>query len=98
MSGTKFAEFIGVKYQTFASWRQQRRRRVAAAAQGATGQSAPAAGAPLRWVEALLEGPAACGNQSAAGLLVHLPGGARLEIAAHGQAARAAELLRMLAN
>jgi transposase len=26
MSGTKFAEFVGVKYQTFASWRQKRRR------------------------------------------------------------------------
>ena len=81
MSGTKFAELIGVKDQTFASWRQQRRRRVAAAAlQGAAAQSAPAAAAPLRWVEALLEAPAACVSQSAAALQVHLPGGARLGV------------------
>ena len=97
MSGTKFAEFIGVKYQTFASWRQERRRRVARATQASPGESAPA-GSALRWVEALLEGPSACGRQSAAALQVHLPGGARLEVSDRAQAALAAELLRALAK
>lgn len=97
MSGTKFTEFIGIKYQTFASWRQQRRQTRARASQAAEG-SAPAADAPLRWVEALLEGSAGCGRQSAAALQVHLPGGARLEIADRAQAALAAELLRALAK
>ena len=97
MSGTKFAEFIGVKYQTFAAWRQQQRQRRARAAQ-VPGEGAPTAGAPLRWVEALLEGPAARGRQNAAALQVHLPGGARLEVADRAQAALAAELLRTLAK
>ena len=98
MSGTKFAELIGVKYQTFASWRQQRRQRGARTPQAALRESAPSAGSPLRWVEALLEGPAARGSQSAAGLQVHLPGGARLEVVDRAQAALAAELLRALAK
>lgn len=98
LSGTKFAEFIGVKYQTFASWRQQRRRKLVRRAQAAPGQTAPDGGAPLRWVEALLEGSAAPGSQSAAALQVHLPGGARLEIGDRAQAALAAELLRALAK
>jgi len=93
MSGTKFAEYIGVKYQTFASWRQQRRHRDAPAAPG---ESAPAAGSPLRWVEALLEGPGTQDRRSAVALQVHLPGGARLEVADGAQAALAAELLRAL--
>ena len=93
MSGTKFAEDIGVKYQTFASWRQQRRQRSAPAAPG---ENAPAAGSPLRWVEALLESPATQDRRSAAGLQVHLPGGACLEVADGAQAALAAELLRAL--
>lgn len=98
MSGTKFAEFIGVKYQTFASWRQQRRQRDARAAQAPPAHSASAGGAPQRWVEALLEAPAACGRPCAVGLQVHLPGGARLEIADRAQTALAAELLRALAR
>jgi len=98
MSGTKFAEYIGVKYQTFASWRQQRRHRDAPAPPVAPGESAPAAGSPLRWVEALLEGPATPERRSAAALQVHLPGGARLEVADGAQAALAAELLRALAK
>jgi hypothetical protein len=31
MSGVKFAAFVGVKYQTFATWAQQRKRRRVAA-------------------------------------------------------------------
>ena len=95
MSGTKFAELIGVKYQTFASWRQQHRQRGARAAQA---ENAPATASPLRWVEALIEGPAVCAGRSAAALQVHLPGGARVEVADRAQAALAAELLRALAK
>lgn len=98
LSGTKFTEFIGVKYQTFASWRQQHRQRQVRATQPGPGESAPTTGAPLRWVEALLEGPAASGRQRAAALQVHLPGGARLEVSDRAQAALAAELLQALAR
>jgi len=85
MPATKFAEFVGVKYQTFASWVQQRRRQRHAGAPSA-GQ-APA----LRWVEAALGVPGA-------GLCVHLEGGARMEITDAGQAKLAAALLRALAE
>ena len=78
MSGVKFAEYIGIKYQTFASWVQKRRW------QRSAGASLPAAGAgsspPLQWVEAILEeDPAAAGREVGA-LSVQLPGGARVQI------------------
>jgi hypothetical protein len=98
MSGTKFAERIGVKYQTFASWRQERRRRLAAPMQGRAGENEPVTGTTLRWVEAVLDGPTACRRQSATGLQVHLPGGAHVEIGDREQALLAAELLRALAK
>lgn len=89
MSGSKFAELIGIKYQTWASWVQKRRRERAA-----TTGDAPATAPPLRWVEAVLEGDGA--PAQSAGLSVHLPGGARLEVADRRQAILAAELLRAL--
>jgi hypothetical protein len=90
MSAAKFAQFIGVKYQTLASWVQKRRRERAGAAHA--GGGAPA----LRWVEAVLEGDAATSKSGAAGLQVHLPGGARLEVTDRRQALLAGELLRVL--
>ena len=83
MSAAKFAEFVGVKDQTFASWVQKRRRRQANA-------GAPAAAPALRGVEAAVAGPGA-------GLGVHLEGGARIEITDAAQAKLAAALLAALA-
>ena len=80
MPATKFAEHVGVKYSTFANWVQKRRRDARKLAEG----GAPA----LSWVEAV--------RVPAAALCVHLPGGARLEIADVAQARLAGELLRML--
>ncbi len=83
MSAAKFAEFIGVKYTTFASWVQKRRR--------PPNTGAPAAPSPaLRWVEAAIQAPGA-------GLCVHLEGGVRIEITDAAQAKLAAALLRALA-
>ena len=55
MPAVKFAQFVGVKYQTFASWVQKRRRQRNA--------SAPAAVPPpaLRWVEAAVASPGTAG-------------------------------------
>lgn len=93
LSGAKFAALAGIKYQTFASWVQQRRRK-----QGPP-HAAPAAAVPapqqLRWLEAVVAG--APGTDSA-GLCVQLPGGARLAVNTPGQAVLAAELLRALAQ
>jgi hypothetical protein len=91
MSGVKFAEFIGVKYQTWASWVQKRRR------QRSTG--AGSGGTPaLRFVEAMVQGDAVPTPTGSATLRVHLPGGAHLEIANREQALLAGELLRTLSN
>ena len=96
MSGVKFAQYIGVKYQTFASWVQMRRRRRSA------GASLPAAGAgsslPLQWVEAILDGGETAAACEAGALSVQLPGGARLQISDARQTALAARLLQALAR
>jgi transposase-like protein len=91
LSATKFAAHIGVKYPTFAAWRQQRRRQghAGAGTPGLTGR-APAA---LRWVEASVEGAVA---DRPGVLVVQLPGGARLEVADAAQARLAGQLLRAL--
>ena len=63
----EFARLVGIKYPTFASWVQQRRRARVAGEVGAQ------AVAPVRWMEALV------GTGAPPALCVHLPGGARLE-------------------
>ena len=91
LPASKFAERIGVKYSTFAWWAHQRRklRGCVDAIQEPRGE--PAA---LKWVEAVPEqarpSPAVCA------LVVHLPGGARMEVGDASQVALAAELLRAL--
>jgi hypothetical protein len=85
LSGAKFASLSGVKYPSFAGWVQRRRRE-----RGEGGRARPA---PVRWLETLLPG-SACG----APLILHLPGGARMEIAAAAQAPLAAAVLRALAQ
>ena len=92
-SGQKFAELVGVKYPTFATWVQQRKRRRTAPTKGKTPQ-APAA--PVRWLEAVVGQTAA--PRADAPLPLHLPGGARLEISCAAQIPLAAALVRALAN
>ena len=85
LSGAKFAALCGVKYPSFAGWVQQRRRERAGAA------GLPAGAAPVQWLEALL--PERAGGT----LLLHVPGGGRMEITAAAQAPLAAAVLRALA-
>lgn len=75
MPATKFAEHIGIKYSTFASWVQKRRKQRAAVEGSASRRTEPA---PLKWVEATVEAPATGATPA---LVVHLPGGARIEVA-----------------
>jgi len=82
MPATQFAARLGVKYPTFASWVQQRRK------------SRSDDGKTLRWVEALVAAPAQLPGKS---LTVQLPGGARMEVVDVEQAKIAAHLLRELA-
>jgi hypothetical protein len=87
LSGQKFAELVGIKYPTFATWAQKRRR-----VRGAY----PAVKQPkqLRWLEAVVEPNSGDKNP----LVLELPGGARVQIADAQQAALAVELLRALAK
>jgi len=81
MPATQFAARLGVKYPTFSSWVQQRRKSLDDAKS-------------LTWVEAAVASPATARSKS---LTVQLPGGARLEVGDVEQAKIAAHLLRELA-
>ena len=95
LSGTKFAALAGIKYQTFATWAQRRRRQRSL---GAVPKVSVKPGNPMRWLEAVVEpGPLPRGqNQSA--LVLQLPGGMRVEVADEKQAALAAVLVRALSK
>jgi len=84
MAAREFAARVGVKYSTFANWVQQRRRE-------------RQAGKPValpRLVEAVVAQAEALPASRA--VVVHLPGGGRVEVADEAQAKVAAVLLREL--
>ena len=96
-SGAQFADYVGIKYSTFANWIQKRRRRQWAGV-GIGNRSRELKSkrtAPIRWLETIVD---AEGKESGteARLRVHLPGGAHLEITNGAQAGLAAELLENL--
>jgi hypothetical protein len=94
LSGQKFAVLVGVKYSTFATWAQRRRR-----ARGAYPVKAPVQRSdPVKWLEAVVEAAQPAGGKHLPALVLELPGGAKAEIKDAKQAALAAELLRALAR
>jgi hypothetical protein len=101
VAGAEFARIAGIKYSTFATWVQRRRR--ATGGYPAPGKARIAAGTERRaalpgprFVEAQIEqGAPRLGGSGA--LRVELPCGARMEIADGSQARLAAALLRALA-
>jgi len=99
-SAAEFARLAGLKYSTFAGWvlRCKRQRALGAAPPAAAvADSSSAPGAPrraLRLFEAVLE--TAPAEASPSGLLIELPGGARLVLAGAAQVPLAAELLGAL--
>ena len=92
LSGAKFAELTGLKYQTLATWAQARRRRSPAAKP----PSAKDPAATVRWLEAVVGRTVQQSAGSAPLLPVQLPGGARLEISCATQIPLAVTLLRAL--
>lgn len=88
MSGVAFAKHIGVKYPTFATWVQGRRR----ARGDYPNPESKAVKAPLALVEAVVDG----GGESSMGVEVEAPGGLKLRVRDRGDVALAAELLRAL--
>ena len=89
ISGIKFAALAGLKYQTLATWLQQRKRRRTATIKRKTP-------AKVRWLEAVVGQTTDPGTGPS--LRVQLPGGARLESSGAKQIPLAAALLRALAK
>jgi hypothetical protein len=85
LSAMKFAGLAGIKYQTFATWLQKRRRQTPPA-----GKSADT----VRWLEAVVD--QARSPEEGEVLVVTLPGGARVEIRDLSQVPLATALLRSL--
>jgi len=85
LTGQKFAALVGIKYQTFATWAQKRRR---------ARNAYPAVKQPkqLRWLEAVVEQNS--GDKRP--LVLELPGGAKVQINNVKEAVLAAALLRAL--
>ena len=98
MSGVKFAQYVGIKYSTLASWLQSRRRHrqkekslIKAGAGTEPGKSNGA------WIEAVVEN--ASGPRVPAGALrIYFAGGAYCQISSAGEAALVAELLGRLGS
>ena len=102
VSAAEFASQIGVKYTTFAHWRQRRER--SRAADGEMASPVPVALLPAgakqstRWVEAVVEANGSGGITRGAALKIALPGGASLEVFEAAQMKLTVELLRALEN
>ena len=88
-SGPKFAAFCGVRYQTFATWLQRRKR-----ARNAYPKRRPRRKVGrVQWLEASVQ-PAL--PSTATGLLLQLPGGVRAQISNQQHIPLAAALVRAL--
>lgn len=87
LSGPEFARVHGIKYQTFATWRQKRR-------EGREGKSTGTRGSeqPITLVEVTPE------RQPSDCLHIELPGGSRIEVSDQNQTRLAAQLLTELAT
>ena len=96
MSGSKFAKQEGIKYTTLAYWLQKRRRPRSKTILAQ--KSVPGTRNKVRWLEAVVDDPQ---NKeppmlATATLVVHGPGGVRLELSDDKQVKLAAQLLREL--
>jgi hypothetical protein len=93
LPGLKFAELAGIKYQTFATWAQKRRRQRGNYAAG----KIAAAKKSVQWLEAVVAPPSgAVVKTGGLSLVLHLSGGVRVEISDAKQVELAAALVRAL--
>ena len=108
LSAAEFARLAGIKYPTFANWRQQQGRRRAvggevaeqAAAESEGPQSRFRLATGVRLLEAVVEDGSRPRVQpgDAGGLVIELPGGSRLTVVSPSQLPMAADLLALLAQ
>ena len=90
LSGAKFAQVVGIKYQTFAAWATRRRKERA-------NVSLPAkALEPVRWLEAVVSEAKAPVSESTAALKVRLSAGVWIEVSQLNQVSLAAALVQAL--
>ena len=89
LSGAQFARAVGVKYQTFAFWRQERQRSKPVPAGGSSKK-----GATVEWLETVISEAQAAARPVEGCLAVRLPSGAVIELSNSSQVAAAAALLR----
>ena len=91
LSGVKFAQLAGVKYPTFALWAQKRRKaRQLPVEEGASEQS-------MTFAEAVADRSRRV-TIGTAGLMIELPGGARVQVQSPLELQMVAELLRLVAT
>ena len=90
LPGLKFADLVGIKYQTFATWAQKRRRQRGDYAAGKLTQQS------VQWLEAVVSSPPGVVKTGALFLVLTLPGGVRVEISDVKQVEMAAALVRAL--
>lgn len=86
LSGPRFAELTGVKYQTLAGWLHRRRKQ--------QGQVAAAKAPGVQWLETVVQAADLPATSSSRTLLVRLPSGATLELSHLTQAPLAGAVLR----
>lgn len=94
LSGCKYAELIGVKYSTFATWAQKRRRARGSYRKGAA--KAVVKAEPVRWLEAVVQEAKQVAGALPESIVLEMRGGGRVQIGNLKQAALAAALLREL--
>jgi hypothetical protein len=85
MSGARFAKVAGIKYSTFAGWRQRYQR-----------SKPPRPRSSPRLLEAVIEPNRAAQPDSFKGLILHLAGGTRLELFSLAEVPMAAALVKAL--
>jgi transposase len=87
LSAAKFAAVVGIKYQTFANWVQQRRRQK----KELSPVSRQSKDARVQWFQTVVQ---AAQPASTSSLVIRLNSGVQIEVSNAGQAALAAALLR----
>jgi hypothetical protein len=96
LSGPRFAKWAGIKYPTWASWVQKRRKE---AGQTPLPKARPKRKGPVRWLEAVVTKNVPAQESAPSGtvgIIVQGPGGVRIEINDAKQVSLAVQLLREL--
>jgi hypothetical protein len=89
LSGAEFARLVGVRYSTFAGWVHRRREKRRAKGGKTTGPG-------LRLVEAVADAAPGGRSITESVVVIHLPGGIRMEVCSATQAPVVAALMQVL--